>query len=259
MLLLLGDKSPPVISPWPQSHIEWDGGWNASSYIIGGRRWRKHMGSHRVGLLHHLFFFFFFNLSAVLPGMLDLSSPTRDGTQPPCIGKGCLNHQTTREVPAPSFLPKWEPLFLLWARLLVKGWIRLETKTSLPFKWCIPVRDFAYQKVKRIICGCWRRGSLAKRVEWIEWEPEIRAFRVRVGGGGAGWFFSLCLMIKWQYPCPLRVGEETAERQSWTARVFTKKLQSSHRGKSLNYGELPSLMAWYLFCLKSHTRGVLSF
>ena len=223
------------------------------------QRWKKHVGSHRVGLLHRLFFFFFLNLSAVLPGMSDLSSPTRDGTHPLYIGRGCLNPRTTREVPEPSFWPKWEPLFLLWARLLVKWWIRLETRTSLPFKWCIPVRDFAYQKVKRIICGCWRRDSLAKRVERIEWEPEIREFRVRVDGGGAGWFFSLCLMIKWQYPCALRVGEETVERQSWTARVFTKKLQSSHRGKSLNYVELPSLMAWYLFCLKSHTRGVLSF
>ena len=61
------------------------------------------MVSHRVGLLHRLFFFF--NLSAVLPGMSDLSS-TRDGTHPPCIGRECLNHRTRREVPAPSFLSK---------------------------------------------------------------------------------------------------------------------------------------------------------
>ena len=43
------------------------------------------------------FFLFFFNLSAVLPGMLDLSSPTRDGTQPPCI-ENSLSHWTPREV-----------------------------------------------------------------------------------------------------------------------------------------------------------------
>lgn len=30
----------------------------------------------------------------------------------------------------------------------------------------------------------WQRG-----LERIEWEPEIRAFRVRVGGGGAGKLF----------------------------------------------------------------------
>ena len=49
------------------------------------------------------FFLFFLNLSAVLPGMSDLSSPTRDGTHPLYIGRGCLNPRTTREVPEPSF------------------------------------------------------------------------------------------------------------------------------------------------------------
>ena len=32
-------------------------------------------------------------------GMWDLSSPTRDGTLTPCIGRRSLNHWTTREVP----------------------------------------------------------------------------------------------------------------------------------------------------------------
>ena len=32
-------------------------------------------------------------------GMWDLSSPTRDQTLTPCIGRPSLNHWTTREIP----------------------------------------------------------------------------------------------------------------------------------------------------------------
>ena len=32
-------------------------------------------------------------------GMWDLSSPTRDRTHTPCIGRRCLNHWIAREVP----------------------------------------------------------------------------------------------------------------------------------------------------------------
>ena len=42
---------------------------------------------------------------ASLPrGMWDLSSPTRDRTCVPCIGRHILNHWTTSEVPGDSFL-----------------------------------------------------------------------------------------------------------------------------------------------------------
>ena len=37
-------------------------------------------------------------------GMWDLSSPTRDRTRVPCIGRRILNHWTTREVPLCVFL-----------------------------------------------------------------------------------------------------------------------------------------------------------
>ena len=37
-------------------------------------------------------------------GMWDLSSPTRDRTHTPCMGRRSLNHWTTREVPKRSFL-----------------------------------------------------------------------------------------------------------------------------------------------------------
>ena len=36
----------------------------------------------------------------------DLSSPTRDGTQHPCIGRWSPNHWTAREVPRPVFITK---------------------------------------------------------------------------------------------------------------------------------------------------------
>ena len=38
------------------------------------------------------------------PGMWHLSSPTRDQTRIPCIGRWILNHWTTREVPPVRFL-----------------------------------------------------------------------------------------------------------------------------------------------------------
>ena len=40
-------------------------------------------------------------------GMWDLSSPTRDRTRNPCIGRQSLNHWTAREVPI-------LPHFILW-------------------------------------------------------------------------------------------------------------------------------------------------
>ena len=43
---------------------------------------------------------FFFNVLVFwLQGMRDLSSPTRDRTLTPCIGRRSLNHWTTREAP----------------------------------------------------------------------------------------------------------------------------------------------------------------
>ena len=44
--------------------------------------------------------FFFYVLVFWPRGMWDLSSPTRDRTLTPCIGRQSLNHWTTREVPA---------------------------------------------------------------------------------------------------------------------------------------------------------------
>ena len=47
--------------------------------------------------LQNVLFFFYF--LATLYGMWDLSSPTRAGTNAPCIERQILNHWTTREVP----------------------------------------------------------------------------------------------------------------------------------------------------------------
>ena len=44
-------------------------------------------------------FLVFYVLAFWLRGMWDLSSPTRDRTHTPCIGRQSLNHRTTREVP----------------------------------------------------------------------------------------------------------------------------------------------------------------
>ena len=41
----------------------------------------------------------FYVLVFWLGGMWDLSSPTRDQTRTPCIGRRSLNHWTTKEVP----------------------------------------------------------------------------------------------------------------------------------------------------------------
>lgn len=62
------------------------------------------MGSHRVGLLHHLFLFF--NLSAVLLACWILV--LLPGMEPslPVLAEGVLTTGPRREVPAPSFLPK---------------------------------------------------------------------------------------------------------------------------------------------------------
>ena len=51
-------------------------------------------------------FLIFFYFLATLYGMWDLSSPTRDGTQAPCIGRQILNHWTTREVPGNVLLKR---------------------------------------------------------------------------------------------------------------------------------------------------------
>ena len=62
-------------------------------------------------------YWIFYNIASVLCffwgrggrgywGMWDLSSPTRDGTQPPCIGRWSPNHWTAREVPCPVFITK---------------------------------------------------------------------------------------------------------------------------------------------------------
>ena len=47
-------------------------------------------------------------------GMWDLSSPTRDRTRTPCIGRQSLNHWTAREVPTSSVLETdiWEASWL---------------------------------------------------------------------------------------------------------------------------------------------------
>ena len=50
-----------------------------------------------------LFFFFFMFWFFWLQAMWDLSSPTRDRTCTPCIGRQRLNHWTAREVPQFSF------------------------------------------------------------------------------------------------------------------------------------------------------------
>ena len=47
-------------------------------------------------------------------GMWDLSSQTRGRTCTPCLGRQCLNHWTTREVPICLFLVLACKVFFLW-------------------------------------------------------------------------------------------------------------------------------------------------
>ena len=61
----------------------------------------------------------FYILVLWLWGMWDLSSPTRDRTRTPCIGRRSLNHWTAREVPKCGNLKiKWlttsEDIILKW-------------------------------------------------------------------------------------------------------------------------------------------------
>jgi len=56
-----------------------------------------------LNLLQYWFCFIFFCFFGHRPKyMWDLSSPTKDQTCTPCIGRWSLNHWITREVPAPS-------------------------------------------------------------------------------------------------------------------------------------------------------------
>ena len=56
-----------------------------------------------LNLLQYCLCFLFFCFFCHRPKhMWNLSSPTKDQTCTPCIGRGSLNHWTTREVPAPS-------------------------------------------------------------------------------------------------------------------------------------------------------------
>ena len=59
--------------------------WQADSQPL------RHQGSPAFVLCFGFFFW--------PQGMWDLSSPIRDRTRTPCIGRRCLNHRTTREVP----------------------------------------------------------------------------------------------------------------------------------------------------------------
>ena len=52
------------------------------------------------------FMFFFFFGGGGYWGMWDISTPTREGTQHPCIGRWSPNHWTAREVPRPVFITK---------------------------------------------------------------------------------------------------------------------------------------------------------
>ena len=52
------------------------------------------------------------NPSGVPHGIHDFSSPTRDQTCIPCIGRQILNHWTTREVPFITFLDEVDAAFL---------------------------------------------------------------------------------------------------------------------------------------------------
>ena len=61
--------------------------------------------------------------SLVAEGIWDLSSPTRDQTCIPCIGRQILNHWTTREVPSMRTFKKLSSnilSFLAWVYAYVK-------------------------------------------------------------------------------------------------------------------------------------------
>ena len=75
---------------------------------------------HDIIFLHGPFFMVFIEFVKIFPlfyalffwpwGMWDLSSPNRDRTHTPCIGRWSLNHWTTREVPLPWYFWSWSYL-----------------------------------------------------------------------------------------------------------------------------------------------------
>ena len=87
--------------------------------VLGNIREHSKHSSSSSGLLSLFFFFWcgpfslflslywiYYNIASVFYvlffwpwGMWDLSSPTRDRTHTPCIGRQSFNHWTTREVP----------------------------------------------------------------------------------------------------------------------------------------------------------------
>ena len=95
-------------------------------------------------------------------GMWDLSSPTRDRTRTPCIGRRSLNHWTSRDAPLPHI---WLSCFSLCHTILPRwccgykgqsrGWTRgvsrwkvpganitfpvRETRDSTPSQWSSPI------------------------------------------------------------------------------------------------------------------------
>ena len=72
-------------------------------------------GPFLTSLLNLLQYCFFFYVLVFWPrGMWDLSSPTRDQTLTPCIGRRSLNHWTAREVPTPLI---FNILFAFWHKM----------------------------------------------------------------------------------------------------------------------------------------------
>ena len=67
---------------------------------------------------------YWLNVLAFWPqGMWDPSSPTRDRTRTPCIGRWSLNHWTTREVP---WLNEWMNSYLECIRTPTNQWEKKE-------------------------------------------------------------------------------------------------------------------------------------
>ena len=102
--------------------------------------------------------------------MWDLSSPTRDQTHTPCIGRRSLNHWTIREIPPlVQLLPRTKSLSSCWSLLSSQG-VRAPP-ADLPnlFKWsfCVLIfyRSVNWSKVQWIRADCLILEGASKK-EW---------------------------------------------------------------------------------------------
>ena len=103
-------------------------------------------------------------------GMWSLSSPTRDRTRTPCIGRQSLNHWTTREVPHMGVLR------------MRKGVCK--ALGSVSGMWDVLKWNWTYNKShKQAVAGVWSGAQ--------HWGGDLRGARIRASSNCGGSFWVL--------------------------------------------------------------------